>query len=73
MVEAGVPVSINSDDPPMFSTTLTTEYGVAAALLGLDEAGVADLALAAVDQSFAPDAVKASIRDEIRSYTAAHS
>jgi aminodeoxyfutalosine deaminase len=72
MVEAGVPVSINSDDPPMFSTTLTTEYGVAAALLELDEAGIADLALAAVDHSFAPDAVKTSLRDEIRTYTAAN-
>jgi len=70
MVEAGVPVSINSDDPPMFSTTLTTEYGVAAALLDLDEAGIADLALAAVDHSFAPEDVKSSLRAEIRSYTA---
>jgi len=72
LVEAGVPVSINSDDPPMFSTTLETEYGVAAALLGLDEAGVADLALAAVDHSFAPEDVKASIRAEIQAYTAAN-
>lgn len=73
LVDAGVPVSINSDDPPMFSTTLTTEYGVAAALLDLDEAGVADLALAAVDHSFAPPEVKTSLRDEIREYAAARS
>ena len=72
MVEAGVPVSINSDDPPMFSTTLTAEYGVAAALLDLDEAGIADLALAAVDHSFAPDSVKTNLRDEIRRYAAAN-
>jgi aminodeoxyfutalosine deaminase len=72
MVEAGVPVSINSDDPPMFSTTLTTEYGVAAALLGLDTAGVADLARAGVDHSFAPADVKARIHDEIATYEAAH-
>ena len=66
-----MPVSINSDDPPMFSTTLTAEYGAAAALLELDEAGVADLALAAVDHSFAPPRVKTDLRDEIRTYTAA--
>ena len=72
MVEAGVPVSINSDDPPMFSTTLTAEYGVAAALLDLDEAGIADLALAAVDHSFAPDSVKTNLRDEIMAYAADH-
>lgn len=71
MVEAGVPVSINSDDPPMFSTDLNTEYGVAAALLGLDQAGLASLARAAVDHSFAPADVKSRLYDEIRTYEAA--
>ncbi len=52
LVAAGVPISINSDDPPMFSTTLNNEYEVAAQLLGLDRSGVADLARAAVRQSF---------------------
>jgi len=52
---------------------LTAEYGVAAALLDLDEAGIADLALAAVDHSFAPPQVKTDLRDEISAYTAAHS
>lgn len=62
---AGVPFSISSDDPPMFGTTISREYEVAAGLLGLDAAGVVDLARAAVDHSFAPDAVKASLRDEL--------
>ncbi len=43
-VDAGVVVTINSDDPPMFGTTLNREYGIAAELLGLDAAGVAVLA-----------------------------
>jgi len=68
LVAAGVPVSINSDDPPMFSTTLTTEYDVARRLLSLDDAGVADLARASVRQSFAPDGLKTSILDEIDAY-----
>jgi adenosine deaminase len=68
LVAAGVPVSINSDDPPMFGTTLNTEYQVAADLLGLDAAGVADLARAAVRHSFADDAVKTRILDEIDSH-----
>ena len=68
LVAAGVPVSINSDDPPMFGTTLNTEYQVAADLLGLDQAGVADLARAAVRHSFADDAVKTRILDEIDAY-----
>ncbi|MET1038457.1 MAG: adenosine deaminase [Aeromicrobium sp.] len=69
LVAAGVPVSINSDDPPMFSTTLTTEYEVARDLLGLDDTGVADLSRAAVRASFAPDALKASILAEIDAYS----
>ncbi len=65
LVAAGVPVSINSDDPPMFATTLAREYVVAAELLGLDRAGVVDLARAAVDHSFAPAEVKAALRAEL--------
>lgn len=70
MVAAGVPITINSDDPPMFSTDLNREYEIAADLLGLDERGIADLALAAVTASFAPDHVKAALRSEIDGYTA---
>jgi aminodeoxyfutalosine deaminase len=69
-VAAGVPVTINSDDPPMFGTTLNREYEIAAELLGLDEAGVAALAVAAVDHSFAPDDVKVRLRREIAAYAA---
>ena len=67
-VEAGVVVTINSDDPPMFGTTLNQEYEIAAGLLGLDEAGLADLARAGVDASFAPADVRARIHDEITAY-----
>jgi aminodeoxyfutalosine deaminase len=69
--DAGVVVTVNSDDPPMFGTTLNREYEIAADLLGLDESGLANLARAAVDASFAPDAVKARIHDEIDGVVAA--
>ncbi len=64
-VDAGVVVTINSDDPPMFGTTLNREYAIAADLLSLDEAGLADLARTAVRSSFAPDDVKARVLGEI--------
>ncbi|WP_405877285.1 adenosine deaminase [Streptomyces sp. NBC_00005] len=68
-VEAGVVISINSDDPPMFGTDLNNEYAVAARLLELDERGLAALAKSAVDVSFLDEPGKARIRDEIDSYT----
>nr|WP_202538934.1 adenosine deaminase [Streptomyces sp. SID8379] len=68
-VDAGVTVTINSDDPPMFATDLNTEYAVAARLLGLDERGVADLAKNAVRASFLDDAGKDRIATEIDAYT----
>ncbi|MDN3294202.1 adenosine deaminase [Streptomyces ficellus] len=69
MVDAGVLVTINSDDPPMFGTDLNHEYEIAARLLGLDERGVAALAKNAVEASFLDPAGKARITAEIDSYT----
>ena len=69
MVEAGVLVTVNSDDPPMFGTDLNNEYGVAARLLGLDERGVADLAKNAVEASFLDPAGKRTLAAEIDTYT----
>jgi aminodeoxyfutalosine deaminase len=68
MVEAGLVVTINSDDPPMFGTDLTNEYAVAAELLDLDESGVAELAKTAVRASFAEDSLKSTLLAEIDDY-----
>lgn len=65
LAAAGVPFTINSDDPPMFGTTLNQEYAIAAHLLGLDRAGLAELARRAVRASFAPDQTKRAILTEI--------
>ncbi|MER5480025.1 adenosine deaminase [Streptomyces sp. NPDC002734] len=70
-VKAGVLVTVNSDDPPMFGTDLNNEYAVAARLLDLDERGLADLAKNAVEASFLDAAGKARIVTEIDAYTAA--
>jgi aminodeoxyfutalosine deaminase len=73
LVAAGVPVSINSDDPPMFGTTLEEEYAVAARLLDLDADGVAGLARAAVAASFLAPAGKSALLAEIDAYVTANS
>ncbi|MER7520201.1 adenosine deaminase [Streptomyces sp. NPDC126499] len=69
MVEAGVLVTINSDDPPMFGTDLNNEYAVAARLLDLDERGLAALAKNAVEASFLDEAGKQRLAGEIDTYT----
>ncbi|GGO93653.1 adenosine deaminase [Wenjunlia tyrosinilytica] len=72
MFAAGLKVTINSDDPPMFGTDLNHEYAVAARLLDLDETGVTALAKNAVDASFLDDAGKAALGAEIDGHLAAH-
>ncbi|MEP6817176.1 MAG: adenosine deaminase, partial [Marmoricola sp.] len=66
--DAGVVFTVNSDDPPMFNTTLNREYAIAADLLGLDESGVADLARAAVRASFLDESGKTRLLAEIDAY-----
>lgn len=71
MVAAGLVVTINSDDPPMFGTNLEREYAVAAELLGLDADGVAALARTAVEVSFLDDPTKAHLQADIDEYAGA--
>ena len=68
--DAGVVVTVNSDDPPMFGTTLNREYAIAADLLGLDQQGVAELARTAVRASYAPEDVRTRVLGEIDAYVA---
>jgi aminodeoxyfutalosine deaminase len=70
MYAAGAVVTVNSDDPPMFGTTLNQEYAVVARLLDLDETGLKQLAQNAVDASFADDDVKKRLTAEITAYPA---
>lgn len=71
LVEAGLLVTINSDDPPMFGTTLNNEYAVAARLLDLGPDGLAALARNAVTASFLEPGEQARINGEIDAYLAA--
>jgi aminodeoxyfutalosine deaminase len=70
LVDAGLLVTINSDDPPMFGTTLNDEYAVAARLLDVGPEGLAALARNAVTASFLDPAGKQRISAEIDAYLA---
>jgi len=54
MIDAGITVSLGSDDPPLFQTTLLDEYERAWDWCGLDEDGLVRLAKASLEASLAP-------------------
>ncbi len=65
MLEAGLFVTLNSDDPPMFGTSLSNEYLVAGRDLGFSPAELAALAANGVRASFLAGAEKEALLAEI--------
>ncbi|MEV5831887.1 adenosine deaminase [Spirillospora sp. NPDC052242] len=65
MLDAGLFVTLNSDDPPMFDTTLTGEYRAAAEAFGLGRTELAALARNAVTASCLDGAAKRALTAEI--------
>lgn len=59
MVDAGLRVTINSDDPALFPTSLEREYAIAAELFADDR--TAEFVENAVDAAFLPSAEKANL------------
>ena len=55
MMEAGLYITINSDDPPMFNTTLTNEYLVCQRTFGWDINTIEHLLLNSVDVTLLPE------------------
>src|SRR5262249_45684451 len=69
MVESSLRVSLASDDPAMFPTTLSQEYLIGAHQVGFDLATLRQLTLNAVDAAWLDDTEKARLRAEITSET----
>jgi aminodeoxyfutalosine deaminase len=65
LLAEGLFVTLNSDDPPMFGTTLTQEYRRAASAFGLGREQLAALAANGVRASFLDDATKRALVEEI--------
>lgn len=61
MVDVGLTVTLNSDDPPMFDTSLLHEYETCRTLFGFSDRQLADLVTAGIDGSF----MEASARPDL--------
>jgi adenosine deaminase len=61
LIAAGVRVTLNSDDPPFFHTTLGAEYDAA----GLGEAALRGITRTAIEASFADEATRQRLLREI--------
>src|SRR5215468_8692819 len=61
LLDEGLYVTVNSDDPPMFNTTLTDEYMRAAQILGRSAESIELLAINAVRASLLPEAARAEM------------
>lgn len=66
LLQAGLLVTLNSDDPPLFNTTLTEEYLRCAAEFAWDAAMVERLALNAIQAAYLPEVRKAALSEQIR-------
>jgi adenosine deaminase len=64
LIAEGLYVTLNSDDPPMFNTTLTNEYLTAARVFGMDADALTGLVLNGVRASRLPDEAKAQMEAE---------
>jgi len=64
-LEAGLVVTLNSDDPAMFGTSLEREFARAANAFGLSLATLAELSRNAVNSSFLPEQEKQHLLAEI--------
>jgi adenosine deaminase len=68
--EAGVIVTLNSDDPAMFGSWVNDEYRAAREVFGYGDADLADIAAASVRASFADDDVKRLMLRDIDAWMA---
>lgn len=65
LLAAGLYVTLNSDDPPLFNTTLTDEYLACAAAYGWDAALVERLVFNGVDAALLPEPERAALRARV--------
>ncbi|MDH5371875.1 MAG: adenosine deaminase, partial [Acidimicrobiia bacterium] len=68
LIEAGALVTVNTDDPAMFHSSLAGEFRVLEEIFGLDEKAIKRISLAPVEASFGSAESKQRLRDRITTW-----
>lgn len=71
LLQQGVAITLNSDDPPMFGTTLTDELYRCSSEFRLDEDALCELQAEAARASCLPAASRASLEERLKSVSCA--
>jgi aminodeoxyfutalosine deaminase len=71
LLEAGVPLTLNSDDPGMFATSLHREFELAAESFGLREETLVEFCSTAVRAAFLEESEKQALLEELQRAAAA--
>jgi adenosine deaminase len=66
---AGISVSLNSDDPPYFATTIGQEYEIAHSRMGLDNRDLVQISEAALAAAFVDEATRQQLRKKLDAAT----
>jgi adenosine deaminase len=69
LFEAGVKLTLNSDDPPYFGASIGGEYAVARERLGFEEGELRSITRTAIAASFADDAVRSALLNRLTAMT----
>ncbi len=59
--DAGVKVTINSDDPPFFGTSLLREYEIASGIMGFSDGEIDAMTRTAIESAFVDEATRARL------------
>jgi len=69
-LQAGVPVTVNTDDPKMFQTSLAEEYRLLEQEFGFTRAEICRLILAAIEVSWLPEDRKQKLKSDCTGHAA---
>ena len=64
----GISISLNSDDPPFFNTTVGQEYYDCAKHFNLDLEELKQISLMAMESSFADSEIKSRLLEKIKKF-----